>query len=64
MISYFSELNLTDNYYFIPFAVLELGLTKKEMGKHEEAAVLFQKAKVYKSFSMENKLHFKLHSVS
>lgn len=58
----FREGDLRDHFYLIPNATFELSQVRISQGRLEEAEILLNKARSYKGYSMENKLHFRIHA--
>ncbi|ETN78234.1 hypothetical protein NECAME_02940 [Necator americanus] len=56
------EEDLDDFAYLPPNAFYELALLRIADGLPEEAEALLAKARNYKGFPLENKLHFRIHS--
>ncbi|VDN20432.1 unnamed protein product [Cylicostephanus goldi] len=56
------EDDLVDFAYLPPNALYELALIRVADGMREEAEVLLAKARSFKGFPLENKLHFRIHS--
>uniref|UniRef100_A0A914E5Y7 Tetratricopeptide repeat protein 39B n=1 Tax=Acrobeloides nanus TaxID=290746 RepID=A0A914E5Y7_9BILA len=52
---------LTDYYYIAPNACFELALTRAELGRGDEMEVLLTRALAYRGYSLETKLHFRIH---
>ncbi|KAI5609288.1 tetratricopeptide repeat protein 39B [Silurus asotus] len=58
-----SEKRIRYDHYLIPFTLYELGLLYKLQGDFPKAARLIEDAKVnYKDYSMESRLHFRIHA--
>ncbi|KAM9329017.1 tetratricopeptide repeat protein 39B-like [Gastrophryne carolinensis] len=58
-----SEKRLKYDHYLVPYSYYELGLLCKQQGNKEKAIQLIETAKTnYKKYSMENRLHFKIHA--
>ncbi|KAL6734509.1 hypothetical protein Aduo_005042 [Ancylostoma duodenale] len=56
------EEDLVDFVYLPPNAYYELALLRIADGLRDEAETLLAKARAYKGFPLENKLHFRIHS--
>ena len=48
--------------YLLPYATVELALILLEAGDREEAASLLEAAKSYKEYSLQSRLHFRIHA--
>ena len=48
--------------YLLPYATVELALILLEAGTWEEAATLLEAAKGYKEYSLQSRLHFRIHA--
>jgi len=48
--------------YLLPYATVELALILMEAGDSEEAASLLEAAKGYKEYSLQSRLHFRIHA--
>ncbi|XP_014866884.1 PREDICTED: tetratricopeptide repeat protein 39B [Poecilia mexicana] len=58
-----SESRIRYDHYLIPFSLYELGLLYKQQGDFVKAASYIEKAKTnYKDYSMESRLHFRIHA--
>uniref|UniRef100_A0A3B5LZJ8 Tetratricopeptide repeat protein 39B n=1 Tax=Xiphophorus couchianus TaxID=32473 RepID=A0A3B5LZJ8_9TELE len=58
-----SESRIRYDHYLIPFSLYELGLLYKQQGDFVKAATYIEKAKTnYKDYSMESRLHFRIHA--
>ncbi|KAI6184421.1 hypothetical protein M3Y97_00594400 [Aphelenchoides bicaudatus] len=57
-----NELKLTDYFYLAPNAVFELAQLRIQQKRTKEAHALLLKARGYQKYSLENKLHFRIHS--
>uniref|UniRef100_A0A3P9PJE0 Tetratricopeptide repeat protein 39B n=1 Tax=Poecilia reticulata TaxID=8081 RepID=A0A3P9PJE0_POERE len=58
-----SESRIRYDHYLIPFSLYELGLLYKQQGDFVKAAAYIEKAKTnYKDYSMESRLHFRIHA--
>ncbi|KAE9555150.1 hypothetical protein FO519_001645 [Halicephalobus sp. NKZ332] len=53
---------LTDYSYVTPNACFELAQTRKGMGRNDEVRPLLEKALSYRGYSLETKLHFRIHA--
>ncbi|XP_061888939.1 tetratricopeptide repeat protein 39B-like [Entelurus aequoreus] len=59
-----SESDLKHDNYLVPFTMYELGLLHKQRGDIEKAIFVIESAKMdYKDYSMESRLHFRIHAV-
>ncbi|KAG9275743.1 tetratricopeptide repeat protein 39B-like [Astyanax mexicanus] len=59
-----SEKTIKYDHYLVPFTMYELGLLYKQQGEVEKAISCIEKAKMnYKNYSMESRLHFRIHAV-
>ncbi|XP_065556695.1 tetratricopeptide repeat protein 39B-like isoform X2 [Artemia franciscana] len=57
------ESKIIEDTYIIPYAMVELGLMFIEHGKRDQGKVLLEKARSnYKGYSLESRLHFRIHS--
>ncbi|XP_053715330.1 tetratricopeptide repeat protein 39B [Synchiropus splendidus] len=58
-----SEGRIKYDHYLVPFTLYELGLLYKQQGDFAKAATFIEKAKTnYKDYSMESRLHFRIHA--
>uniref|UniRef100_G3N5A0 Tetratricopeptide repeat protein 39B n=1 Tax=Gasterosteus aculeatus aculeatus TaxID=481459 RepID=G3N5A0_GASAC len=58
-----SETRIRYDHYLIPFTLYELGLLYKLQGDFAKAATCIENAKTnYKDYSMESRLHFRIHA--
>ncbi|KAM6909233.1 LOW QUALITY PROTEIN: tetratricopeptide repeat protein 39B [Xenentodon cancila] len=58
-----SESRIRYDHYLIPFTLYELGLLYKQQGDFVKATTYIQNAKTnYKDYSMESRLHFRIHA--
>ncbi|VDM72146.1 unnamed protein product [Strongylus vulgaris] len=57
-----SNNDLVDFAYLPPNALYELALIRIADGMRDEAEALLAKARSFKGFPLENKLHFRIHS--
>ncbi|XP_030207510.1 tetratricopeptide repeat protein 39B [Gadus morhua] len=58
-----SEQQIKYDDYLVPFTMYELGLIYKQRGDTHKAVELLEKIKVtYKDYSMESRLHFRIHA--
>nr|XP_020477825.1 tetratricopeptide repeat protein 39B-like isoform X2 [Monopterus albus] len=58
-----SESRIRYDHYLIPFTLYELGLLYKQQGDFTKATAYIKNAKMnYKDYSMESRLHFKIHA--
>lgn len=58
-----SERRIRYDHYLIPFTLYELGLLYKQQGDFAKAATYIENAKTnYKDYSMESRLHFRIHA--
>uniref|UniRef100_A0A3Q1BII9 Tetratricopeptide repeat protein 39B n=1 Tax=Amphiprion ocellaris TaxID=80972 RepID=A0A3Q1BII9_AMPOC len=58
-----SESRIRYDHYLIPFTLYELGLLYKQQGDFSKATAFIQNAKTnYKDYSMESRLHFRIHA--
>ncbi|XP_072534701.1 tetratricopeptide repeat protein 39B-like isoform X2 [Salminus brasiliensis] len=58
-----SEKTIKYDHYLVPFTMYELGLLYKQQGDVEKAIACIEKAKLnYKDYSMESRLHFRIHA--
>ncbi|PWA28141.1 hypothetical protein CCH79_00018257 [Gambusia affinis] len=58
-----SESRIRYDHYLIPFSLYELGLLYKQQGDFVKATTYIEKAKMnYKDYSMESRLHFRIHA--
>uniref|UniRef100_A0A673W3H0 Tetratricopeptide repeat protein 39B n=1 Tax=Salmo trutta TaxID=8032 RepID=A0A673W3H0_SALTR len=59
----FSERRIRYDHYLIPFTLYELGLLYKQQGDYIKATRYIENAKLnYKDYSMESRLHFRIHA--
>ncbi|KAJ1365261.1 hypothetical protein KIN20_025511 [Parelaphostrongylus tenuis] len=56
------ESKLMDFTYLPPYAIYELAILRIVEGIRDEAEALLSKARLYKDYALENKLHFLIHS--
>lgn len=59
---FFRESSIKSFTYLPPNATFELAMLRISQNSHTEAQTLLDKARAYKSYSLENKLHFRIHS--
>ncbi|KAJ0006131.1 hypothetical protein NQD34_013404 [Periophthalmus magnuspinnatus] len=58
-----SERRIRYDHYLVPFTLYELGLLYKQQGDFARAASYIENAKTnYKDYSMESRLHFRIHA--
>ncbi|KAM3857737.1 tetratricopeptide repeat protein 39B [Diretmus argenteus] len=58
-----SERRIRYDHYLIPFTLYELGLLYKQQGDFTKASRYIENAKMnYKDYSMESRLHFRIHA--
>ncbi|XP_026159274.1 tetratricopeptide repeat protein 39B-like [Mastacembelus armatus] len=58
-----SENNIKHDHYLVPFTMYELGLLHKERGDIKTAITVLENVKMnYKDYSMESRLHFRIHA--
>lgn len=58
-----SERRIRYDHYLVPFTLYELGLLYKQQGDFAKAASYIENAKTnYKDYSMESRLHFRIHA--
>ncbi|XP_016359877.1 tetratricopeptide repeat protein 39B-like [Sinocyclocheilus anshuiensis] len=58
-----SEKHIRYDHYLIPFTLYELGLLYKQQGDYIKATHFIEDAKLnYKDYSMESRLHFRIHA--
>ncbi|KAJ3614056.1 hypothetical protein NHX12_017633 [Muraenolepis orangiensis] len=58
-----SEDQIKHDDYLVPFTAYELGLVYKQRGDTDKAVELLEQIKVnYKDYSMESRLHFRIHA--
>ncbi|XP_072373158.1 tetratricopeptide repeat protein 39B isoform X2 [Scyliorhinus torazame] len=58
-----SEKRIRYDHYLVPFTFYEMGLLYKQQGHNDKARVYFETAKNnYKDYSMESRLHFRIHA--
>ncbi|XP_061921485.1 tetratricopeptide repeat protein 39B isoform X1 [Entelurus aequoreus] len=58
-----SESRIRYDHYLVPFTLYELGLLYQKQGDVSKAAVFMENAKSkYKDYSMESRLHFRIHA--
>ncbi|XP_023821571.1 tetratricopeptide repeat protein 39B isoform X1 [Oryzias latipes] len=58
-----SESRIRYDHYLVPFTLYELGLLHKQQGDFIKATTYIEKAKMnYKDYSMESRLHFRIHA--
>ncbi|XP_064870453.1 tetratricopeptide repeat protein 39B-like [Oncorhynchus nerka] len=58
-----SERRIRFDHYLIPFTLYELGLLYKQQGDFIKATRYIENAKLnYKDYSMESRLHFRIHA--
>ncbi|XP_010772829.1 tetratricopeptide repeat protein 39B-like [Notothenia coriiceps] len=58
-----SESRIRYDHYLIPFTLYELGLLHKQQGDFAKATTYIENAKTnYKDYSMESRLHFRIHA--
>ncbi|XP_066576792.1 tetratricopeptide repeat protein 39B isoform X2 [Amia ocellicauda] len=58
-----SEKMIRYDHYLVPFSLYELGLLYKQQGDFQKATRFIENAKLnYKDYSMESRLHFRIHA--
>ncbi|XP_036407088.1 tetratricopeptide repeat protein 39B isoform X1 [Megalops cyprinoides] len=58
-----SERRIRYDHYLVPFTLYELGLLYKQQGDYPKATRFIENAKLnYKDYSMESRLHFRIHA--
>ncbi|XP_028998801.1 tetratricopeptide repeat protein 39B [Betta splendens] len=58
-----SEARIRYDHYLVPFTLYELGLLYKQQGDFTKATAYIENAKTnYKDYSMESRLHFRIHA--
>nr|XP_046272589.1 tetratricopeptide repeat protein 39B-like [Scatophagus argus] len=58
-----SENDIKYDHYLVPFTMFELGLLHKQKGDISTAIAVIENAKMnYKDYSMESRLHFRIHA--
>ncbi|XP_051921348.1 tetratricopeptide repeat protein 39B [Hippocampus zosterae] len=58
-----SENRIRYDHYLVPFTLYELGLLYRQQGDDAKAAAFMENAKSnYKDYSMESRLHFRIHA--
>ncbi|XP_041839522.1 tetratricopeptide repeat protein 39B-like isoform X2 [Melanotaenia boesemani] len=58
-----SENNIKHDNYLVPYTMYELGLLHKQRGDINKAITVIENAKMnYKNYSMESRLHFRIHA--
>ncbi|XP_045902554.1 tetratricopeptide repeat protein 39B-like [Micropterus dolomieu] len=58
-----SENDIKHDNYLVPFTMLELGLLHRQKGDINTAITMIENVKVnYKGYSMESRLHFRIHA--
>ncbi|XP_017271980.1 tetratricopeptide repeat protein 39B [Kryptolebias marmoratus] len=58
-----SQKNIKHDTYLVPFTMYELGLLHKQKGDIQTAITVIQNAKMnYRDYSMESRLHFRIHA--
>uniref|UniRef100_A0A1I7ZRX6 Tetratricopeptide repeat protein 39B n=1 Tax=Steinernema glaseri TaxID=37863 RepID=A0A1I7ZRX6_9BILA len=57
-----NESQLTDHFYLVPNAIFELAQLQSDLNRGEDAEALLHRARTYKGYSLETKLHFRIHS--
>ncbi|XP_041041817.1 tetratricopeptide repeat protein 39B isoform X4 [Carcharodon carcharias] len=58
-----SEKRIRYDHYLVPFTLYEMGLLYKQQGHNDKARMYFETAKNnYKDYSMESRLHFRIHA--
>ncbi|KAE8279521.1 Tetratricopeptide repeat protein 39B [Larimichthys crocea] len=58
-----SQSQIRYDHYLIPFTLYELGLLYKQQGDFTKATAYIENAKMnYKDYSMESRLHFRIHA--
>uniref|UniRef100_A0AC35UCC9 TPR_REGION domain-containing protein n=1 Tax=Rhabditophanes sp. KR3021 TaxID=114890 RepID=A0AC35UCC9_9BILA len=59
-----NESVLTDSFYLVPNATYELALLRRDSGNSEQCDVLLKKALIYRGYSLETRLHLKIHNIA
>ncbi|CAL9700036.1 unnamed protein product [Knipowitschia caucasica] len=58
-----SEGEIKFNNYLVPYTMYEMGLLHKQRGDHDKAIEIMENVKAnYKDYSMESRLHFRIHA--
>ncbi|KAI6226206.1 hypothetical protein M3Y99_01320300 [Aphelenchoides fujianensis] len=56
-----SERQLVDHFYLVPNATFEMAVIRAETNRPSDALALLNKARSYRGYPLENKLHFRIH---
>uniref|UniRef100_F1L255 Tetratricopeptide repeat protein 39B n=1 Tax=Ascaris suum TaxID=6253 RepID=F1L255_ASCSU len=59
-----NEGELEDHSYLVPYAVFELAQLRADERREDDAKQLLEKARSYKGYPLETRLHFRIHSRS
>ncbi|KAI6196619.1 hypothetical protein M3Y94_01131000 [Aphelenchoides besseyi] len=57
-----NERTLTDHFYLVPNAVFEMAMIRADTKRQNDAIALLNKARSYRAYPLENKLHFRIHA--